>query len=371
MTAIKNFLKLLKYEFIRITRNKVIIFLLLFFSIGLLLLLKLLTSSVNVSYPIAIQTINTSVDSLEENSFIGNNFSMEDAIVVSSHEEGINLVKNNKVCVFLVVDASSEPQKYSLYYDNSNIASNTMISYFENKKVKITYEGIVDYLYEEYSVIVDKDYLDVISFKGANNVPINQSQLLFSTEVAVTIAIVLMFGIAYSLARDNETSVSKNINYIPLTKNKYLLSKIIPFIILGIFEMLVLLIIGHFVFDINYQLNIFVILLISILFVISTTILGSLFGSLKSQIASVFCDMMVILIPLFVLSTTFVQSLNVPIQIFLYAFPMMPFVMMLNSMMYGGIINWLYVLYLMVQIVVYYIITFLILKNKVDGKAKD
>ena len=370
MTSIKNFFKLLKYELIRIVRNKVIVFMLLFFSIGLLLLIKMLTGNVDVSYPIAIQTINTDYESLKQNSLVSENFSLEKSIFVSSYEEGIDLVKTNKVCLFLVVDASEDPEKYSLYYDNSNIASKTMVSYFENKKVQVTYEGIVDYLYEEYSIKINKEYLDVINFKSANSVAINQNQILFSTEVTVTISIVLMFGIAYSLARDNETSVSKNINFMPFTKNKYLLSKIIPFVALGFFEMLLLLIIGQTAFNIEYQTNFFVILLMSMLFVISTTVLGSLFGSFKSQIASVFCDMIFILVPLFVFTTAFVQSLALPIQIFLYMFPMLPFVLLFNSMMYGGVINWLYVVILIGQIVIYYLITFFILKSKVDGRLK-
>lgn len=370
MTQIKNFFRLLKYELIRILRNKVVVFMLLFFSIGMLLLIKLLTGGVDVSYPIAIQTINTDYETLKQNSLISENFSLEKSIFVSSYEEGIDLVKTNKVCLFLVVDASEDPEKYSLYYDNSNIASKTMVSYFENKKVQVTYEGIVDYLYDEYSIRVDKEYLDVVSFKSANPVAIDQGQMLFSMEVAVTISIVLMFGIAYSLARDNETSVSKNINFMPLTKNKYLLSKTIPFVVLGFFEMFLLLIIGQTIFNINYQTNFFAILLISMLFVIATTVLGTLFGSFKSQIAAVFCDMVFILVPLFVLTTAFIQSLFLPIQIFLYMFPMLPFVLLFNSMMYGGLINWLYVAILFVQIVIYYLVTYFILKSKVDGKLK-
>ena len=134
--------------------------------------------------------------------------------------------------------------------------------------------------------------------------------------------------------------------------------------------MLLLLIVGQVFFEINYQTNLFIILLISSLFIISTTVLGSLFGSLKSQIAEVFCDMMVVLIPLFVMSVVFIQSLALPIQMFLYMMPMVPFVMLLNSMMFGGVINWVYIAILIAQILIYYLITYCILKSKIDGKLK-
>ena len=190
----------------------------------------------------------------------------------------------------------------------------------------------------------------------------------FSLEVAVTLSIILMFGVAYSMARDNETSVSKNINFMPLSKTKYIFSKTLPFVLLGFLELILVLLIGHLVFNINYQINVVAIFLISMLFVASTTLLGALFGSFKSQIACVFFDMLAIILPMFVISTTLTNTLTLPVQIFLYFFPIVPFVLNINAMMFNGIVNWMCVVILVLQIIVFYIIIYLVIKRRVNGR---
>jgi hypothetical protein len=152
----------------------------------------------------------------------------------------------------------------------------------------------------KYGNNMNETHFEILSFQQVNNQFVGIQQLSFSIEVACCVSIILMLGLAYSLARDNETQVSKNICYIPVGVNKYLLSKTIPYILLGILELTVMYGLGYICFDIKYEINIFLIVLLSIFFIASVVALGLIFSLLKSQIATIFLDMLSILLPLFI-----------------------------------------------------------------------
>jgi ABC-2 type transport system permease protein len=172
-----------------------------------------------------------------------------------------------------------------------------------------------------------------------------------------------MFGLAYSISRDNETGASRQIAYTPIGINKYLLSKLFPYLIIGIFESLVLYALATLILGLQYSINFFLIEIFTILFLTATLTLGLLFSMMKNQIATALSSIIAILLPVFA-SFVYITNFPIIIQIGLYALPITSFMPFLNYAMFNGVILWKYVLILLTQIIIYYFIVVLIMKKE-------
>ena len=173
-----------------------------------------------------------------------------------------------------------------------------------------------------------------------------------------------MLGLAYSISKDNETNVAKNTLYMPIGLHKYLWSKVVPYILLGVVESAVLVLLGRLLFGISPVINPIVIILFTLLFIMASIMLGLVCANFKNQISTVFCSIGTILIPEFILVSTFAGALPLYVKIFLYLTPIGAFDMLFNPMLYSGVIAWANVLYLILQIIFYYVVAWLILKKR-------
>ena len=75
--------------------------------------------------------------------------------------------------------------------------------------------------------------------------------------------------------------------------------------------------------------------------------------------------MLTIVLPIFILTMINVQATSVLLQIVLYCFPVVPFVSLMNAMMFNGVVLWWQVAILLLQAIVYYLIAMVIMKKKV------
>ena len=145
-----------------------------------------------------------------------------------------------------------------------------------------------------------------------------------------------------------------------------MLSKLLPYCVLGFLELVTVYGLGVKLFHISYQVNIALIILLSMLFIFATLTIGLLFSMQKSQIATAFLDMLIILLPTFALSMMFLDAFPMIVRIVLYLAPITPFMQMLKYMIFNGVVLWKYVIALIVQTVVYYIISLRILSKRVS-----
>ena len=123
---------------------------------------------------------------------------------------------------------------------------------------------------------------------------------------------------------------------------------------------------GMVFFKIQFQLNILLVILLSSFFILATVMLGLLFSLLKSQISTIFMDMLVVLLPIFVSVVVYVQACPIYIQILLYLVPMTPFITFLNCMMFNGVVLWWNIPVFIAQIIIYYLIAVVIMKKRVQ-----
>lgn len=362
----KQFFKLVKYETIRITRNKIVLAMLLLFSIALLLVLSFVQES-TTKYPIAIFTDGLNLEQTAVAELIEDNLSLGNAIYVDSKEEGIKMVESSSACFFICFVAGEEKDEATVvfYYDQVSNISRSVVNKLSNDKNQYAYETLVNFL-KKVGVTLNETYFEMVSFKGVNKRDVSIKQMPFATEVGCCASIILMLGLAYSLARDNETQISKNLAYIPVRVDRYLTSKVVPYFVLGMMEISVMYLIGKWAFDIQYQTSLGIIILLSSLFIMAVIMLGILFSLFKSQTSTIFFDMLVVLVPIFLSLLVFVEACPLYVQIILYALPIIPFIKFLNCMMFNGVILWWVVPIFIAQIVLYYLIALIIMKKRVQ-----
>ena len=260
MAGIKQILKMIKYDLIRISRNKVVFYMLLFFCTLLLVLLSYVQINTK-EFPIAVYTDGVVIEDANVMDVIEENIETKRITYVNSKDEGIKLMKKNKVSFFICLDAGETKDETTavFYYDQSNTVAKTIASGLVDAKNKYAYETISDFLYQ-YGISLNETYFEMISFEPISEKRISIRQMPFAMEVACCASLVIMLGLAYSISRDNETQVSKNISYLPVGVNKYLLSKIIPYFILGMLQIFVMYILGMLFFEIDFAMNLFAVI---------------------------------------------------------------------------------------------------------------
>ena len=363
MKKIKSFFRIVKYEFIRLTRNKFVAVMMCLFMFVLLFLLSQVKFDIK-SYPIAICTNGINSEEMKEIGFIVDEISFENIIYVDNVEEGKNLVNSNRACFLITFDTSTSPTTAIFHYDQSSVFAKMVKEEIINKSNEQAYKSISNFL-KSYGISINESYFNLITFQGTSDKTVTFRQMMFSIEMAIISTIILMLGLAYSMARDNETKVSNNLTYMPIGVNKYLLSKVFVYFVIGLYQLIIALICGSIFFKIDYAINPVAILSISTLFILAVIMQGLVFSSCKSQIATIFLSMVSIILPLFSLMFAYIYNLPIIIQFILLCLPITPFIEFMNGMVFNGIIIWSDLVIFILQILVYYIIALIILKRKI------
>lgn len=364
MNRIKSFFSIVKYESIRLIRHKFIFIMLIIFPIVLILGLHCIQSQ-NSVYSIAIYTDDTDIEDCQALSILEDNLNLGERVFVDCEEDGLNLVNKGKVCFFICLDKGMDGDQTTatLYYDKSSTIGYSLEQLLNNAKNEYAYNSITEYL-GSYGITLNETYFQLLEFKTtqkSENANFNDYQ--FSIEVGVALSTIMLLGLAFSISRDNETKVSKNLAYIPLSSNTYLLSKMFPFLILGIFESFVVFLLGKWMLGISYQINILIVIFLSILFILSILSLYTLLSLLKNQVATIFVGFLFIIIPIFVYSSIYIPSIPAFFRIILNFIPMISYVSFLNGMIASGMILYEYIFIFLLQTIVFYLLALVILKN--------
>lgn len=237
-----------------------------------------------------------------------------------------------------------------------------LVSELRKEQLKYTYESLKAFL-DHYHISINENYFNFVSFEPIQDTIIDYKQRTMPI-TAGFVAIVIMFGLAYSMARDNETNVIKQICYTPISVNKYLLSKTMPFLILGMIQACALMLLGSFAYGVVYQTNGFLIYLMYILFILASLGLGLIFSSLKNQTTATFATMIAIMLPLLLSFFGFIKSFPIIVKIFAYFFPLTPFLQLYTQMSFNGVISVYNFIILIVQTIAYYVIAYFLARKK-------
>jgi ABC-type multidrug transport system permease subunit len=375
MSSLKTFFKMIQYEIIKLSRNKLLFIFLIVFPVVMSVTISSIkletkndgggnSSGANGSKEV-VATLFVDGE-LGEDSEIFNMldeyYSSSSIAVVQSYSEGLDALRRGDVYFFIHLDATGEPANAVFYYDSATNAGNMLVAELTKKQLKETYKGLKNFL-ADFGITINDEYFNIIDFKPLQGNRIAYKQIMIPISSSF-ISVIIMFGLAYLMARDNETNVYKQIAYTPISTNKYLLSKAVPFLVMGTLQAIALLLIGKYVYGVAYQVNFFIILLNYILFIFANTSLGLVFSSLKNQTTATFTTMISILLPLIATSLAYVKSYPFFIQAVLYAFPLTPFIQMFSIMTFNGLVLVKYVAILAAQTVGYYTIAYFLARKK-------
>lgn len=276
---------------------------------------------------------------------------LEDAIV--------NLKLKNTLMV-LFVDANKEPQEIQIYYDPSNILSSALATNTQMLQEKYAYVTVINFL-ESYFVSVDESYFHLATFNSVLHA--NLYTQSFPGFFAIFLAFVLMVGVSFSIARDNETQVFKQLCYTPLSTNKYLLVKGVLYVAIGIIDVLTMLLVS-LIFGFNCVGSVWLFLLYSLLFILSFIAMNMFFSTTKNQISSISLTLLFILVPIIVGMQFSLNNLPVALQILLLVSPLTSFLEIAKTHILFGVCNYIYIIIMAVQMIVYYVLAVAIIKHK-------
>lgn len=360
MSKGKSFLNLTKFEVKRIFRNKVILFFLVLLPIILLLIL----STMNVdkaNYKIGIYKDGLRYDQIELMTIIDKNMATNNLVEFEDIDQGIAQLNKGEIQFLICIDSSTSPITAKIIFDGSSEVGNAIKSKVNNAINEYAYKTLT----EEFAWIDWNDsYFHTITFESISGQKTPYAKRIFPLEVSCFVSLILLFGLSYSVSRDNETGVNKQISYTPIGLNKYMLSKLLPYCVLGLFELVAVYGLGALLFSIKYETNIFLIIIVSMFFIFATLSIGLLFSLQKNQIATAFLDMLIILLPTFALSTMFLDAFPLIIKFLLYFAPITPFMQMLKYMVFNGVFLWKHLMMLIIQTIIYYQIALIILKRR-------
>ena len=356
-----SFCKTTKYEFVRLFRNKFLLSLLVIFSVILVVLISRVGTP--SGFTIAFFANGQDMDESRVVSIIEEYFDNNNTIIVNSIDEGKQLVARSEARLFISINVDTSSETAVVYYDSANPISNSVIAEMGSFQNSVSYEAISELL-AEFGIVVNEDYFKAIDFQSIQDRDLSGGEMSFANSLTTAIAIVVMFGISYAISRDNETNVSRNLSYLPVSSHKYLLSKITPYVTIAVFQLVLLYVVGILLYGIKYQINMFLILLLSIFFVIACAMLGMLCSLCKSQIVSTLLQICCVIFPLYILSISYLESSPIFIQLMLYVLPTALFPEFLRGMMFSGVVLWWVVLALILQSAVYYIISYIIVRKR-------
>jgi ABC-type multidrug transport system permease subunit len=296
---------------------------------------------------------------------LSENVSEENIIKVGSDEEGFDLLKCGKVSFFISIDASTNPPKAVFYYDSSSMTGAAVKKRFENIQNEYAYETLAEFL-KSKGIILNDNYFHLIEFKSYDGNNISSNQIMFVNETGAFLSIILLFGMIFSIARDNETGVYRQAAYTPIGINKYLLSKALPYLALGIIQSAVMILLGAYYFDISYKANAFIIFLFMFMFVYCTVFLGLLISQSRYQIITAFVSMVIILLPVFALFVNGIDGYSPFIELILYCFPLTSYLSLIKYIIFNGVINVVSIVILLLQSAVFYFSAAAVLKKRVS-----
>jgi len=144
----------------------------------------------------------------------------------------------------------------------------------------------------------------------------------------------------------------------PLRSWEIIAGKIIPYLFIGLFDVMLTVAVGHFLFDVPIKGSFVEFYLLALLFLTGTTGLGILISTAtKIQVLSVQVAMVVTYLPSFILSGFIfpIQNMPVPLQIFTHLIPARYLIVIVKGIALKGVgtaILWTQIIFLLIFTIV-------------------
>jgi ABC-2 type transport system permease protein len=159
-----------------------------------------------------------------------------------------------------------------------------------------------------------------------------------------TMALILMLISAMmtsiSITREKEMGTMEILLVSPLKPSQIIVGKVLPYLLLSIINAFVIVLIGHFVFEVPVTGSFILLMLETILFILMALCLGILISTVaKSQMTAMFISMIVLMLPTILLSGFIFPIENMPeiLQWLSHIMPARWFISIIRGIMLKGV----------------------------------
>lgn len=190
--------------------------------------------------------------------------------------------------------------------------------------------------------------------KKSNSIPISiisEPKMLYNAELksvymfvpgVITILLMLVSAMmtSISIAREKEVGTMEALLVSPLKPIQIILGKVAPYILLSFINLIVILLLAKFVFDMPLQGSLILLLLESILFIVMALALGILISAVsKTQQQAMLLSMFALLLPTILLSGFIFPIENMPVvlQWISHVMPSKWFIIIVKNIMLKGV----------------------------------
>jgi len=158
----------------------------------------------------------------------------------------------------------------------------------------------------------------------------------------------------------------------PVKPWELMLGKIIPYLVVGIFNLFVLLVLGYFLFGVSVTGSFWMLVALSVVFIIGSLGLGVLISNLaQSQMQAIYLSVFVVLIPAIILSGLMFPRDNMPLVTYIYSMllPVTHYLEIVRGIMVRGIgaesLWWTAIFPLIVISIGYFVASVLAFKKRI------
>jgi len=340
-----NILPIVRKEFRQIIRDKRILGVLLFFPA---LMLFAFGYALNFDVKNTRMAVYDEDRSSTSRDFIQQFFTSEYFVRVqtlSSKAEINDLLDGEQVRVVLVV-----PSSFSKDIQRGKSASVQVIVDGANSNAAATVLGYINAMIQQYSLkIMAESFMRMggqqitlpIDFQPRvwYNPELKSAKFLVPGLIAFILMVTTVISTALAVVRERELGTMEQIMVSPIKPIELILGKTIPYIIISLIATAVILFFGYVLFDVSIKGNIFLLSIITLLFLVGGLGVGMLISTLvETQQLAFMIAVIVSMLPTFILSGFVFPIRNMPviIQGITYLIPARYFLVALRAIILKG-----------------------------------
>ena len=335
----KRFIGFIKKEFYHIFRDRRSLFILFGMPIAQILLFGFAVTNEINNVKVAIYDKANDIESqkLIQNISASNYFEIEKMIYDES--EVASIFKQGHVKAVLVFEAD-----FAKKITTESLANIQVITDATEPNTAMTITNYINAILQKYSAGLNKAIKMPYQIKAETRMLYNpelKSVFMFVPGV-MTIILMLVSAMmtSISITREKEIGTMEILLVSPLKPIQVILGKVFPYIFLSIFNAVVILLLGFFIFGMPMQGSFFLLGATSVLFIISALALGILISTISdTQQTAMMISLMGLLLPVILLSGFIfpIASMPEPLQIFSNIIPATWYIIILKGIMLKGV----------------------------------
>jgi ABC-2 type transport system permease protein len=288
---------------------------------------------------------------------------------VSDYREIDKLINSEEIRLAIVI-----PHDFEKRFKSGKKADIQLLADGSDSTSAMVAIGYVKMIVENYNINIKMTELKRIGISGTK-VPVEiRSRIWYNPElqsknfivpglIVIVLAVISAFIASLTISREWERGTMETLITTPLRGFELVFGKLAPYLIIGLFDVIIMLSAGFFIFDVPVKGSFIELYILSLLFLTGTSSLGMLISSAtRVQVLSVQIAMMITYLPTLILSGFIFPIQNMPylIQGITYLVPARYLILLVKGIVLKGIsasLLWVQIVFLFIFAVVIIAIT--------------